>query len=731
VQPYDDLVNWLRQPAPRHHVPPGSALPWSPGRRSEDHELRARIGWLLRGLSGEAPLRATWLAVKGAYQAIVQRAEELGLIDPEPFPYGIGDPYPALVWADGEIEVLPFCYLCFRDFVERNVIYRLPLFTRGGQSVDIGDVPMIIGRSTRLPGGGWALPPGPAGVEVSSDSAVVALLACFDAMSQRNEPGDLEGDLTEKLTRIRMRDERGAAPEYFTDNEFGIMRRVVELAVQAVASLPYVSPYEPMDFPRVGDVGRAIYGWNDAVQTMFPVRGAHAQDRPRRSGAYITGSRFMPNSTRVLDQLREMTSLWETGGDIGRPDGFFLRSTQCWILHVDAWIWECLGDCPVESDEEAYAEAVRRAHELARDWKREFGDDHAGVWEYSPATSPYAVTWALDPVSCEMASEYAEEDILVVAGGSGSTDGPRGMRPRRQIQEEKIRRLVEELGTGPEIAYVERMGELVESPEGPLPPPDPIFGTEIWVNVRARNPLRDREPHLVPIASMGAYTRRQADRFVRFLDEFYAIELAPDDPLDELPYFEMRIESDWAFEPSPQLNPAAVAHSLRVLQQKTEQLIRAFVKDDPESIVDVLARDPDWRRAQLLRDQLTQWGVTDLEISDQFAPVPMLSLVNTEPGLDATFLGVQRRPWIIAEEITRQYGGGEEGGWWYNHHEPVAVLLTRRDTSADVLETMFRTTYEDLIDQGDIYSVLGGAEFRVYRSLTPPMRPSREAPPFE
>ena len=110
--------------------------------------------------------------------------------------------------------------------------------------------------------------------------------------------------------------------------------------------------------------------------------------------------------------------------------------------------------------------------------------------------------------------------------------------------------------------------------------------------------------------------------------------------------------------------------------------------------------------------------------------------------------------YVNAYEVTRHYGGPEEGGWYYNHHEPIASIPVKAVSKAGhsngcficesarrgeihpvtgeayelckwsfeleatdpaQVET-FKKYLEDLfadINEGSIYSVLGGSELHV------------------
>lgn len=65
--------------------------------------------------------------------------------------------------------------------------------------------------------------------------------------------------------------------------------------------------------------------------------------------------------------------------------------------------------------------------------------------------------------------------------------------------------------------------------------------------------------------------------------------------------------------------------------------------------------------------------------------------------------------------VTRHYGGPEEGGWWYNAGIPVtSYALTDDDDIEEVCE-MLEKKYLCL-EEGDIYSVLGGTKIEIHKA---------------
>ncbi len=315
---------------------------------------------------------------------------------------------------------------------------------------------------------------------------------------------------------------------------------------------------------------------------------------------------------------------------------------------------------------------------------------------------------------------------------------PRTPRPRRIIQEEKIAKLMRELEeeSGPETHYVEAYGTLVESPEGALPPPDPIFETGFWVNVRIRNSLPRDETKwpLVPIASLGAYTQRQANLFVNFLEDFYATELATISPYegepDWAPQISVQIEKDWAFQSGPSVDWNDILIAFGRLRNVIEGLLKV---PEVQDIAEIISSGREFTSAFDVMDRLKALAQDYMVLDPQYGSegeVSALHVANSNPALPATLWGLTREPWVTALEVTRHYGGPHEGGWWYDHHEPIAIMLTRYDESAESVKQLFKETYESLIAHGDIYSALGGAEFEIATTQIPPTR-SRQAPEYE
>ena len=78
---------------------------------------------------------------------------------------------------------------------------------------------------------------------------------------------------------------------------------------------------------------------------------------------------------------------------------------------------------------------------------------------------------------------------------------------------------------------------------------------------------------------------------------------------------------------------------------------------------------------------------------------------------------MSRIKYVNAYAVYRRYGGPEEGGWWYNTGYPLASVLikaTSHKDSAIVAEKARLEAVFDEVNEGDIYSVLGGTQVDVY-----------------
>jgi len=73
--------------------------------------------------------------------------------------------------------------------------------------------------------------------------------------------------------------------------------------------------------------------------------------------------------------------------------------------------------------------------------------------------------------------------------------------------------------------------------------------------------------------------------------------------------------------------------------------------------------------------------------------------------------------YINAYVVTRHYGGPEEGGWWFNAGTPLASVPMPADTPESIIQEKINELEELFCEEneGNIYSVLGGQEVRVYQ----------------
>ena len=101
---------------------------------------------------------------------------------------------------------------------------------------------------------------------------------------------------------------------------------------------------------------------------------------------------------------------------------------------------------------------------------------------------------------------------------------------------------------------------------------------------------------------------------------------------------------------------------------------------------------------------LQEFGATDA----QYAVLRLKVQTAYQTWLDAPTL-----VYVNAYRITRHYGGPEEGGWWFDCGEPLGSLpcTSQREARAQVDEMQAKFNH---LAEGDINSVLGGAEIRVY-----------------
>lgn len=103
-------------------------------------------------------------------------------------------------------------------------------------------------------------------------------------------------------------------------------------------------------------------------------------------------------------------------------------------------------------------------------------------------------------------------------------------------------------------------------------------------------------------------------------------------------------------------------------------------------------------------EELDQKEAHDLDYSNLLSEARQAH----EAWLDAPVL-----VYVNAYRITRHYGGPEEGGWWFDCGEPLGSLpCTSQREAKDKVDEM--QAKFDHLAEGDINSVLGGAEVHVY-----------------
>jgi hypothetical protein len=81
-------------------------------------------------------------------------------------------------------------------------------------------------------------------------------------------------------------------------------------------------------------------------------------------------------------------------------------------------------------------------------------------------------------------------------------------------------------------------------------------------------------------------------------------------------------------------------------------------------------------------------------------------------------------------EVTRHYGGPEEGGWWYDWAECLEVYPVRDEEQGEQVKEWLWENYKHK-KYGDISSVLGGVDIRIYIEDEPKEYESTERPYYE
>lgn len=79
---------------------------------------------------------------------------------------------------------------------------------------------------------------------------------------------------------------------------------------------------------------------------------------------------------------------------------------------------------------------------------------------------------------------------------------------------------------------------------------------------------------------------------------------------------------------------------------------------------------------------------------------------------------VNIKNYVTVYEVTRVFGGHEEGGWYFDRQEPIESVVVEGDhaevrVKADEILVALEVKYSNDA-HGDISSVAGGREFRVY-----------------
>lgn len=88
-----------------------------------------------------------------------------------------------------------------------------------------------------------------------------------------------------------------------------------------------------------------------------------------------------------------------------------------------------------------------------------------------------------------------------------------------------------------------------------------------------------------------------------------------------------------------------------------------------------------------------------------------------------------RLVYVNAYEVTREYGGAEEGGWWFNAFRCLESVQVKNIESNLVMEQV-ESKYDHL-NEGNIYSVLGGSKVVVEIEATEKESETTEVPQYE
>ena len=78
-------------------------------------------------------------------------------------------------------------------------------------------------------------------------------------------------------------------------------------------------------------------------------------------------------------------------------------------------------------------------------------------------------------------------------------------------------------------------------------------------------------------------------------------------------------------------------------------------------------------------------------------------------------------------EVTRHYGGPEEGGWWWNARAHITSYRCRKEDRDELCKKLS----EEYVNEGNIYSVLGGVEYEFHREFVAGQFRTKRKPHYE
>ena len=119
-------------------------------------------------------------------------------------------------------------------------------------------------------------------------------------------------------------------------------------------------------------------------------------------------------------------------------------------------------------------------------------------------------------------------------------------------------------------------------------------------------------------------------------------------------------------------------------------------------------------------------GFTPCKVCDgRGYPLPLPP--KGEPDVDCDVCSgrgyhLNRRRYVNAYAITREYGGPEEGGWWYDVAWPLGSIKAGSKRRRKKALAKLRAAHGDKAS-GDISSVLGGCEVWIGAEDGPAMQP--------